>query len=359
MRRRYLDNIRWITVCLVVLYHVIYMFNGVETAGVAGPFHENQWQDAIQYLLYPWFMAVLFIVSGASARFSLEQRSEKAFLRDRTRRLLVPSTLGLLAFQWIQGMLNMRLGNAMQHMQGIPGPVLYLITALSGTGVLWTAQMMWLFSVLLLAVRKVEKGRLYGLGGKASLPVLLLLGIPVWLSAQVLNTPVILVYRFGLYGMCFFLGYFVFCHDEAADRLARAAWPLAAAAILLLSCFTVVYWGKLYAEAPVVNSPLAMACCWLGSLAVLACGRRWGECSTAFTRWMSARSFGLYVFHYLPISLCGLLLPGHLPPWLIYVLTGIAAFAGGWLINALVSRIPVLRWCVLGIKKGGKACVQS
>ena len=34
MRRHYLDNLRWATVLLVVLYHVIYMYNGVITAGV-------------------------------------------------------------------------------------------------------------------------------------------------------------------------------------------------------------------------------------------------------------------------------------------------------------------------------------
>ena len=60
MRRHYLDNIRWITVGLVVLYHVIFMYNGVVTAGVIGPFWEIQYQDAVQYLLYPWFMVLLF-----------------------------------------------------------------------------------------------------------------------------------------------------------------------------------------------------------------------------------------------------------------------------------------------------------
>ena len=29
-RRIYLDNIRWITVCIVAIYHVIYMYNGVQ-----------------------------------------------------------------------------------------------------------------------------------------------------------------------------------------------------------------------------------------------------------------------------------------------------------------------------------------
>ena len=47
MRKLYIDNIRWITVVLVVLYHVIYMFNGIETFGVIGPFSDVQYQDAV------------------------------------------------------------------------------------------------------------------------------------------------------------------------------------------------------------------------------------------------------------------------------------------------------------------------
>ena len=52
MRKLYIDNIRWITVVLVVLYHVIYMFNGIETFGVIGPFSDVQYQDAFQYIVY-------------------------------------------------------------------------------------------------------------------------------------------------------------------------------------------------------------------------------------------------------------------------------------------------------------------
>ena len=51
MRKTYLDNIRWITILIVVIYHVIYMFNGVTTYGVIGPFSEKQPQDIFQYFL--------------------------------------------------------------------------------------------------------------------------------------------------------------------------------------------------------------------------------------------------------------------------------------------------------------------
>ena len=49
MRKHYLDNIRWTTVLLVGLYHVIYIFNGVAVFGVVGPFREVQYQDSFLF----------------------------------------------------------------------------------------------------------------------------------------------------------------------------------------------------------------------------------------------------------------------------------------------------------------------
>ena len=72
--------------------------------------------------------------------------------------------------------------------------------ALSGTGVLWYIQVLWLLSLLLVVVRKIEKDHLWKLCEKTNVIVLILLGALVWGAAQILNTPLIVVYRFGLYG---------------------------------------------------------------------------------------------------------------------------------------------------------------
>lgn len=210
MRKLYIDNIRWITVVLVVLYHVIYMFNGIETFGVIGPFQDVQYQDAFQYIVYPWFMLLLFVISGMSARYELEHRSEKEFIKKRTGKLLVPSTLGLLVFWWILGYYNLLIGGGLEQMAAVPKQVLFIIMAVSGIGPLWYIQMLWFFSVLLIWVRRVEKDRLWKLGEKANVPFLVLFAIVIWGAAQILNTPMIVVYRFGIYGVGFFVGYFVF-----------------------------------------------------------------------------------------------------------------------------------------------------
>lgn len=355
MRKYYIDNIRSCTVILVVFYHVIYIFNSVITEGVIGPIGNAGWLDGIQYLLYPWFMLILFIISGMSAKFYLENHSGKEFLRARSRKLLVPSTIGLFVFGWIQGYFNMAIGGAFEHMADVPLPVLYLIMSVSGTGVLWTIQVMWILSLVLLLLRKVEKGRLLAYGKKVNIVILLLFGIPVWGAAQILNTPVIAVYRFGIYGIGFLLGYYVFSHEEVTDRLKKYAIPLLAAALVLGVAYAYFYQGRNYAEAPVVNCPLAIGYAWLMCLAIIGCFQRWCDGTNEVSRYMAQKSFGLYIFHYLTLSVSAYFLTKYtsLPVLMIYILVTVAAFGGGILLYELISRIPAVRWCVLGIK-GGK-----
>lgn len=354
MRKYYLDNIRWVTVSLVVVYHVIYMFNGVACEGVAGPFSAVQYQDAAQYILYPWFMVILFMISGMCSKYYLESHTEKDFIRSRTRKLLVPSTIGLLVFQWIQGTVNMKLGGAFESMPDMPKAALYFIRALSGIGVLWYIQMLWLFSILLVLLRKIEKGRFYNLCGKiAGSPAFLLLcGVVAYGAAQVLNTPVIAVYRFGIYSFAFLFGYFILSYEKATDCLVKYRFPLAAAAAVLGAVYTVKCFGQNYAVSPAVNCPLAMAYMWCACLGIIGIGKKYADYSNSFTEFMNRKSWGIYVFHYLPVSVCGLVLPGTgLPPVLIYIITGVFAFAGSFALYEIISRIPFFRWCVLGIKK--------
>ena len=80
-RKAYLDNIRWITVLLVVIYHVGYLFNGVGVLGGIPDAKNIPAWDGYLYVVYPWFMVLLFLVSGMCARYALELRTIRHFLR--------------------------------------------------------------------------------------------------------------------------------------------------------------------------------------------------------------------------------------------------------------------------------------
>lgn len=353
MRKHYLDNIRWMTVLLVVLYHVIYMYNGIVTDGVVGPFRESQLQDALLYLLYPWFMLILFLVAGMCSRYYLESHTIREFVGSRTRKLLVPSTVGIFVAGWIQGYFSMAISDAFSTLPDtVPAALLYLIMALSGTGVLWFIQLLWLFSMLLALVRKLERGKLYALTEKTGIVAAVLLTVPVYLAGQVLNMPVIVVFRFGIYGLTFFLGYFIFAHEEVVERISRFRILLLLCSLVSGGVYLFLHYGDNYAAMPVVGSIPAVCFGWITVLAILGGMKAWGDKPFLLSDFMAKRSFGLYVFHYLPLSACAYLFDRYavLPAVICYVLSGCAALFGGLFLYEMISRIPVLRWCILGLK---------
>ena len=358
-RRHYIDNIRWITVTLVVIYHVIYIYNA---EGIGGGYRQIsnmdfQWFDGFLYLVYPWFMPILFLVAGISSRLYLEKHTNKEFIKSRTVKLLVPSTIGLFAFQFIQGYVNMSLNDAFETITEAPKIVTYIIMALSGSGVLWFAQLLWVYSLILVLIRKIEKDRLLSVGAKTPIWMILLFCLPVWGAGYLFNTPVIVVYRIGFYFVFYILGYFVFSNEEVIEKIKKYAVPFIISGAVLCTIFCIIYFvikgGANYADAPVNRYPIFAAIAYFGSLAMLSGMARFGDFSNKFSEWMSKRSFGLYVFHYLGISAVALLCAKiwTLPVLLVYVLSLIAGFIFGFGLYAIISRMPIYRWMVLGIKK--------
>ena len=361
VRKNYLDNIRWITVVIVVLYHVLYMYNAEGVSGGIGQITKLSTQpyDIFQYLVYPWFMPVLFIVAGISSRLYLEKHTNKEFIKSRTTKLLVPSTLGLFVFQFIQGYVSMNLGDGVAALAaaGVPKFVIYFIMVATGSGVLWFVHLLWIYSVVLVLIRKIEKGKLLEVGSKAQMWLIVLLFFPIWGAAQILNAPIVSVYRFAFYFVFFMLGYYVFSNEEVMDKLKKYAVVFIVIGVALSISFAVINFiirgGSNFADKPVNREPLFAACAYFGSLAMLSGMARFGDFSNDFTKWMSSHSFGLYVFHYLGISTVALVFAKNalLPAPLCYLLSLIAGFLFGYGLYAIISRIPFFRWAILGISK--------
>ena len=353
MRKYYLDNVRWVTVVIVVIYHVLYMYNAEGVLGGFGRITDLsvQYYDILQYLVYPWFMPVLFIAAGMSSRYYLDSHTDREFIRSRTRKLLVPSTIGLFAFQFVQGYVSLSLSNAFAELAaaGVPKPVIFLIMIASGSGVLWFVHLLWFYSMILVFLRRIEKGRLLELGSRTPVWMLVLFCVPVWGAGQIFNTPIVSVYRIAFYCAFFLIGYYILSNDEVMERLKQHAGICIAAGIALCIAFSVRYFilggGMNYADKPANRSVL---------YAALVGMARFGDFRTAFTSWMSSRSFGLYMFHYLGISSAALLIarPGILPAPAVYIVSLAAGFIFGYGLYAVISRIPFYRWAVLGIKEG-------
>lgn len=369
MRRHWLDNLRWATVVSVLIYHVFYYYNNKCVAGGIGGFGGSQPQDVLLYVLYPWFMMLLFLVAGISARYALSRQTTREFVRSRTLKLIVPSTIGLFVFQWITGYYNTMTAevvNGIDIFSSIPEPArgvaTYLISAVSGQGPLWFAQDLWIFSMFLLLLRRLDKGdKLWNKCKSAGVVWIILAGVLVWLGAQTMiqnpnpesMEPILNIYRPLSYIVPFLLGYYLFSHDEVMEQVVamrRPVWVVAAVAGVVLVATT---FGENYTDPAYLGSVLTNLYAYSAILGLIALFKTKFDSKGRFAEYMTRSSFGLYVVHYVIVVAVGfhLKMNTSLPPVAIYSLLMVAVLTGSPLLYELLRRIPFVRWAVLGIKK--------
>ena len=373
MRKHWIDNLRWATVLSVLLYHVIYFFNNKGVFGGIGGFGDGpQYQDVVMYILYPWFMPLLFLLAGVSARYALESRPAGQWFRSRTRKLLVPATIGLLVFQWMTGYFNTAVTAFVQGNDltaGVPAVGKFFLWAVSGTGPLWFIQDLWLFSLLLLLVHKIDgKGVIHRwcgkiADGKAGIVWILLLGVLFWAAEQLLvknPRPETLDGLYNLYKPLFYIvpflmGYFVFSHDKVHETLGKAWIPLMCAAVAAGTALIITTFGQDNTTPQYLSSPLNCLYGWLMCLAMMGWFKARFDSTGKFATYMTRSSFGLYVLHYLVVASLGYMMKVYtsLPPVVIYLILTVAVFTVTPLLYEIIRRIPVVRWCVLG-EKGRK-----
>lgn len=351
MRKLYLDNIRWATVLLVMAYHVCYLFNGVGIlGGIPGAANIPAF-DTFAGIVYPWFMVLLFIVAGISARFSLQKRTGRQFLKERARKLLLPSTLGLFFVHWITGYLNIKMGGGLSY---IPSALVYPISVLSGIGPLWFIQTLFLFSCLLILLTRLDKkDKLWTLCGKAGLPAILPLFLLLFGASRILNMPVLTMYRFGIYFVSFLIGYYLFSHDEVQQKLEKVCIPMLFAAVVCAVFYAMRYDGRDFTAPECLESLFTNLYLWLAVLAVLGCAGKYFNQKTPFTDYLTKSSFGFYILHYpVLLGICYLLhFYGHFPAVWNYIIAFPLEIAGTFAAYEIIRRIPLVRYFVLGIRK--------
>ncbi len=360
MRKHWIDNLRWVTVLLVLFYHVIYFYNNKGVFGGIGGFGEGpQYQDVVMYILYPWFMPLLFLLAGISSRYALQKHTAKEWFKARTRKLLVPGTIGLLVFHWMVGYFNTATAAKSGALEGVTGLGKYFMWAISGTGPLWFIQLLWFLCLILLLVRQADKhDRIWNWCGKAGIVTIIMMGILFWAGEKTLiQNPrpesldgLLNLYKPLFYMVPFFLGYFVFSHDQVQERVKDAWIPLMACAIISGAILIITTFGQDNTSPQYLGSPLNCLYGWLACLSMIGWFQAKFDRSGPFADYMTRSSYGIYIVHYLVIASFGYMMRVHtlLPPIAMYAILTIAVFTLSPLVYEIIRRIPFIRWAVLG-----------
>lgn len=346
-RIHFLDNIRWSTVILVMLYHVFYMFNAEGIPGGVGCFASVQPQDALLTFVYPWFMVLLFVISGICSALELKQ-NPVGYLKKRSAKLLPPCTLGLLVWQWMVGYYNIKIGGALSF---IPAFLVYPLSVLSGIGPLWFIQMLWLFDLLVWLLQKWDGCHRFQEGCRhLNLAIIVSLFLGLWGCSWIGNLPIFTMYRFGIYLFSFLSGYFVFSSETNRQAVIQRASFFLFFAVITGIIFTALNFDKNYTEQHILGSFLCNIYAWLAVLAVMGVFGRWFNKTNLFAEWMTRNSWGLYILHYSCVLIPCYYLKEifQLPELVCYLLALILVFTLTPILNWMIERIPGIRYAVLG-----------
>lgn len=93
-REYYIDNLRNFTILLLFPVHTFMVWNDFGSKFYIWQ-GEQKGLSSFIVLVNPWFMPMLFVLAGISARHALGERTAKEFMAQRARKLLLPFVGGM------------------------------------------------------------------------------------------------------------------------------------------------------------------------------------------------------------------------------------------------------------------------
>lgn len=302
MRKHYLDNLRNITILLLFPVHTFMIWNDFGTKFYVWG-GENKILSSLIVLVNPWFMPLLFVIAGMSARYSLKKRSTKMFVQERIRKLLIPFISGMIFLVPIQTLYARKFFYGYEG--GIIENLIYFFTHLTDfsgydggftPGQLWFILFLFIISLFSLIVQRYlpyEKAwkKLKGLKNKESLQVLLVIGlfIPIWLFYYLGNFG---GFSLGKNFALYLAGYYVLSNDAVIEKLEKNMRWIAPVYFITDIGLVAAYYQYSYYGDLAVNF-----IGWMGILTLLVSGKRYLNKETKFTRYFNKAAFPIYILH--------------------------------------------------------------
>jgi peptidoglycan/LPS O-acetylase OafA/YrhL len=322
--RRYdLDWVRIVAFMLLVLYHVG-MYYVTWDFHVKSP-HASRAIEPLMMLTSPWRLSLLFLVSGVATSYLLERQGARAFIGQRSRRLLLPLVFGMVVIVPPQSYLEVveQIGYA-----GSFGEFWRLyVTGYGGFcdadgclivptwNHLWFVAYLWVYTVLIFAafrfwpvgiarLRALADRRLAGLA-VVVLPIAWLVAARLGLASRYPATHALVDdwYNHAVYAPIFVLGFALAGTHAPWVALERVRWHALGLAVLGWAAL-VAYMGSYSNGSDVPPEALRIiirvvyaAQQWFAIVAVLGFARRHLNRDNAARRYLTAAVFPVYILH--------------------------------------------------------------
>lgn len=241
MRKHYIDNLRNLTILLLFPVHTFMIWNDFGSGFYIWQ-GENKLLSTLIVLLNPWFMPILFVLAGMSARYALDKQSNKEFVIQRIHKLLIPFIFGMILI--------------------VPFQIVFRFMPYSK------------------AEKQAEKIPLLGV---------LLFFIPIWLMYYLGN--------FGGFSLgkslaLFLIGFYFLSNDVVMETMERnikwlaILWGMGTVMLVVLY-YRFSFYGDLW-----INF-----IGWVSIMVLLVLGKKFLDKETRFTKYFNSASYSIYILH--------------------------------------------------------------
>lgn len=352
MRNPYIDNLRNLTILLLFPVHTFMIWNNFGSRFYIWK-GEEKVPSTLIVLVNPWFMPILFVLAGISARYAFKKYTVSAFLIQRVKKLLIPFLFGLVALVPLQTLYARKFFD--QYEGGILENLQYYFTHLTDfsgydgaftPGHLWFILFLFLISIMALApfhfypyerVRKrVERMPAFGI---------LFLFIPVWLMYYLGNFG---GFSIGKNFVLYLAGYYVLSNDSILEKLEKnIKWLFGLCLMETIASAALYYKFSYYGDLWIHLIG------WNSILVLLILARKFLNNSNGFTVYFNQASYPVYILHQsILVALAYYVVKNITGIFLQVVCIWTGSFGLTILAYHLIRKIPLVRNLV-GIK-GGK-----
>jgi len=368
-RIHWMDNLRTITIPLVVLYHV----GGVyESAGLWGWFwivddpDTITWVGIVGIMFDIMVMPIMFFVSGFLTPASLENRTGWEFLKKKFKRLMIPWLIAVFTLIPIYKVIFL-------YSRGLPQKnwsTYFHITNPNSQNWLWFLPVLFLFDILYLLLSKTNinlqnlplKGTILGIfliGLVYSLGIGSILGFRSWTLTPLIDFE---NERLLIYFMTFLLG--VLCYQQnifTEKPKSKTLYTIASSVAWIpvtLHIFARLF-PIFYSEGFSVT-PLYRAIWWFSFDLSLLClmyimiesFRQYLDKTGWVWEELNRNSYGVYIIHVIMIGIFGtLLLNLNLPALLKYPILIISTYlASNLVVLGYRSLVQALKFNKIALK---------
>lgn len=365
VRLHYIDNLRWMCILILFPFHAAFVFS----AGWYGYYVSSDEPSTAAYLftvsVEPWIMPLLFCVAGLSTKFALQKRSPQRYLKERVTRLLVPFLTGLVLICPVIAFYALK--SHAGYTGSFTGAFVHFFSSITtlqnpngmngdfSIDHLWFILSLFIISVVALGVilSGQRQARLSISPDRVSLPVLILLFIPLWLLNYIgiYETGYSLLSYFAL----FLIGYYLFAMDSVQEKVEKY-WAVLLVAWIVQTIGVIWTYGMFLGHHEVFwgYSALYVVTGWIGVLALLGAGRHLVDHTNNFTAYMGAASYPVYIIHQaILVAVAYYVMMLKIPPALQFVAIVVFSVLLTFSCYEVIRRIPVVR-ALFGIARPRK-----